>query len=69
MEKRASILEDDFVRTIVKGALKSLKYVSIMVMDLKFAAIVMAFESYVEEQERLIEMKNRSQEMPIGYQR
>jgi|SRR3990172_1265709 len=68
-KKKASILEDEFMRTIIKGALKSLKYVSIMAMDLKLAAIIAMLESYVEEQEKILKEKDKPEAPPFGYSR
>ncbi len=68
--KAASILEDEFSRTVIKGALKSLKWISILSLDIKLAAIVTALEAYVLEQEKVIEeKKNRPEAMPFGYRR
>ena len=68
-KKRGSLLEDEFSRTLIKGALKSLKWVSIIGLDLKLAAIVVMLESYVEDQEKMIEERERPQQPPLGYER
>jgi len=72
MEKTSFILENEFARTILKGALKSLKYVSVLVLDLKLATIVTLLEAYVLEQEELIKRKNAPQQpldVQYGYDR
>jgi hypothetical protein len=68
-KKEASILEDEFSKTVIKGALKSLKWVSILSLSLKLAAIVAMLESFVDEEEAMIEERKKPEAMPFGYER
>jgi hypothetical protein len=68
-KRRGSVLDDEFNRTVLHGVLKSLKWISIVTLDLKLAAIVALLEEYIAGQEKATRQKEKSQATPFGYER
>lgn len=69
MQKNSTILDNEANRTLAIGALKTLKWLALLSLDLPLVVIAAGFEAWVEDKEREAKEKANPSAVPFGYER